>query len=165
MTVVVTITQEFAVVEMVNNTAYVALLGRQWLYDTHAIQDWGRRSFTLLNKNHTVRIPLVSHGPHVEKIMDNTSDAASSTTITIASSYSKTAYRAIHDPITVTDNCSHEPDDGGTLVLCTEDSTSSYMLHWLQEAYENSSSHHCYHASIIYDEEVIEDATSQVSEE
>ena len=47
----VIVMQEFKVVEMANNTTYSTLLGRQWLYDTQDIQDWGKRTFTLFGGN------------------------------------------------------------------------------------------------------------------
>eukprot|EP01018_Ginkgo_biloba_P023334 Gb_37128 [translate_table: standard] len=53
---------------MSTNTTYAALIGRPWLYDTHVIQDWGDRTFTLKGKGKTMRFPLVSHGPRAEKI-------------------------------------------------------------------------------------------------
>eukprot|EP01018_Ginkgo_biloba_P012736 Gb_04591 [translate_table: standard] len=37
----ITVSQEFAMVEMTTDTTYATLIGRPWLYDTCAIQDWG----------------------------------------------------------------------------------------------------------------------------
>ena len=115
-----------------------------------------------------VRISLVSHGPSTQKIMDNPNDVVSSTiisTVATARSYSETTYHSIHDLITITDNLSQEPNEGGTISLGTEDLTSEYMLNWLQEVYEDFGRQSCYHTSIIYDEEeeikdIFEDARS-----
>eukprot|EP01018_Ginkgo_biloba_P002153 Gb_15490 [translate_table: standard] len=143
----ITMSQEFAMVEMTTNTTYTTLIGRPWLYDTHAIQDWGDRTFTLRGKGKTVRFPLVSHDPRSEKILDNPSDAASSTTISIgetASSYSKNAYRAIHDPLIISTENYHEPNEEGILHMDAafdqSESTSKQMLHWMEDAYEASGS-------------------------
>eukprot|EP01018_Ginkgo_biloba_P020741 Gb_18358 [translate_table: standard] len=59
----ITMSQEFAMVEMITNTTYAALIGQPWLYDTCTIQHWGDRTFTLKGKGKTVRFPLVSHDP------------------------------------------------------------------------------------------------------
>eukprot|EP01018_Ginkgo_biloba_P037136 Gb_07366 [translate_table: standard] len=52
----ITVSQEFAVVEMTTNTTYATLIGRPWLYDTRAIHDWGDRTFTLRGKGKTLEL-------------------------------------------------------------------------------------------------------------
>eukprot|EP01018_Ginkgo_biloba_P017791 Gb_36196 [translate_table: standard] len=103
---------------MTTNTTYAALIGRPWLYDTRAIQDWGDRTFTLKGKGKTMQFPFISHGPRAEKILDNPSNADSSTTISTgetASSYLENAYRAIHDPLIISTDDYHEPNEKGIL--------------------------------------------------
>eukprot|EP01018_Ginkgo_biloba_P010552 Gb_35496 [translate_table: standard] len=147
----ITVSQEFAVVEMTTNTTYAALIGQPWLYDTHAIQDWGDRTFTLRGKGKTILFPLVSHGPRAENILDNPSDAASSTTISTretASSHSKNAYRAIHEPLIILTKDYHEPNEEGILHMDVasdqSESTSIQMLHWMEDAYKASGFRSCY---------------------
>eukprot|EP01018_Ginkgo_biloba_P023128 Gb_31878 [translate_table: standard] len=142
---------------MTTNTTYATLIGRPWLYDTHAIQDWGDRTFTLRGKDKTVWFPLVSHDPRAEKILDNLSDAASSTTIStkeITSSYLENAYRAIHDPLIILIEDYHEPNEEGKLHIdATSDqseSTSIQMLHWMEDAYEASGFRSCYRMTKAY---------------
>eukprot|EP01018_Ginkgo_biloba_P006599 Gb_30170 [translate_table: standard] len=141
----ITVSQEFAVVEMNTNTTYATLIGRPLLYDTRAIQDWGDRTFTLRGKGKTIRFPLLSHNPRAEKILDNPSDVASSTTISTgetASSYSENAYRAIHDPLIISTEDYHEPNEVGILHMDAtsnqSESTSIQMFHWMEDAYEAS---------------------------
>eukprot|EP01018_Ginkgo_biloba_P010176 Gb_31053 [translate_table: standard] len=130
---------------MTTNATYATLIGRPWLYDTRAIQDWGDRTFTLRGEGKTVWFPLVSHDPRAEKILDNPLDVASSTTISTgetASSYSKNSYKAIHDPLIISTEDYHEPNEEGILHIdATSDqskSTSIQMLHWMEDAYEAS---------------------------
>eukprot|EP01018_Ginkgo_biloba_P003674 Gb_03372 [translate_table: standard] len=139
----ITVSQEFAVVEMTTNTTYAALMGLPWLYDTRVVQDGGARTFTLRGKGKTVWFPLVSHDPRAEKILDNPSDATSSTIISIgetASSYSENAYRAIHDPLIISTEDYHEPIEEGILHMDAasdqSESTSIQMLHWMEDTYE-----------------------------
>eukprot|EP01018_Ginkgo_biloba_P027195 Gb_37742 [translate_table: standard] len=153
----ITVLQEFAVVEMTTNTTYVALIGQPWLYDTYTIQDWENRTFTLRGKAKTVQFPLVSHDPRAEKILDNPSDVASSTTISTeetASSYSENAYRAIHNPLIISTEDYHEPNEEGILHMDAasdqSESTSIQMLHWMEDAYEASRFRSCYRMKKAY---------------
>lgn len=160
--------QEFAVVEMASNIAYVALVGRPWLYNTRVVQDWGDKKFTLKGKGKTMRFPLVTHGPREEKIMDDP-DALSSTTISndeTASSYSENAYRAIHDPLIITSEECHEPDNGGILNIASEAATSEYIHSWPQEAYETSGTRTCYKMTMEYDEDIqaLEDSITEIDD-
>eukprot|EP01018_Ginkgo_biloba_P007698 Gb_12726 [translate_table: standard] len=152
-----TVSQEFAVVEMTTNTTYATLIGRPWLYDTRAIQDWGDRTFTLREKGKTIRFPLVSHNARAEKVLDNPSDAASSTIISTgetASSYSENAYRAIHDPLIISTEDYHEPNEDGILHMDAafdqSESTSIQMLHWMEDAYEASGFRSYYRMTKAY---------------
>eukprot|EP01018_Ginkgo_biloba_P001440 Gb_23916 [translate_table: standard] len=142
---------------MTTNTTYAALIGRPWLYDTCAIQDWGYRTFTLRGKGKTVQFPLVSHGPRAKKILDNPSNAASSTTISTgetASSYSENAYKAIHEPLIISTEDYHEPNEEGILHMDAasdqSESTSIQMLHWMEDAYKASGFRSCYQMTKAY---------------
>lgn len=160
--------QEFAVVEMASNTAYEALVGRPWLYDTRIVQDWGDKTFTLKGKGKTVRFPLVIHGPRAENIMDDPEALSSTTTSNheTASSYSENAYRTLHDPLIITSEECHEPDNGGILNIASEVATSEYMYSWLQEAYETSGTRTCYKMAMEYDEDIqaLEDSITEIKD-
>ena len=116
---------------------YPALLGREWLHGTRAIQDWDAYTFTLRHRGKSITMPMVNTGFGFMKEEDNASSTTASSEST-ASSYSESTYHCwmAGDP--------YEPTNEGELNIDSEADSEEFVTNWLHEAYELNQ-HSCFH--------------------